>query len=155
MARQKESVWDYPRPPAVESDDRVIVVRYRGVTVAQAPASIRVLETSHPPVFYLDADDVDLRYLAKNSRTTVCEYKGAARYFDLVLSPEVVNVAWTYPDPAPGYEALRGRIAFYPSKVDCFVDGEMVVAQNSDFYGGWITGEISGPFKENMSLRDT
>ena len=136
----------------MESDDRMVLVRYRGIRLAEAPGSVRVLETSHPPVFYLSPENVESSYLTRNDRTTYCEFKGWANYYDLHLSPEVDDVAWTYLDPAPGYEAIRGLIAFYPSKVDCFVDGEKVIAQNSDFYGGWITSEIAGPFKGERDL---
>ena len=149
---ERESVWDYPRPPSVEGDDRVVLIRYRGVTLADAPGSVRVLETSHPPVFYVSPEYVEASYLKLNDRSTYCEFKGSARYYDLTLSPTVGDVAWTYPDPATGYERIQDRIAFYPSKVDCFLDGEKVIAQNSDFYGGWITSEISGPFKSDKDL---
>ena len=147
-ARRTESVWDYPRPPIVESDDRVVKVMAGDRILAETTSSVRVLETSHPPVFYIADHDVDMNWLLQNDHVTVCEFKGRARYYDLCLPSGVVwNVAWTYPDPNCGFEVLAHRLAFYPGKADCFVDGLRVVPQEGDFYGGWITPEIEGPFK--------
>lgn len=145
----QESVWDYPRPPRVESDDRRVIVRFAGRTVADTTRALRVLETSHPPVFYLPPGDVDGDLLVPSQRRTVCEFKGAARYFHLVVGERrSEDAAWSYPDPVPEFAALREHRAFYPSRVDeCLVGGERVRAQEGDFYGGWITAEIVGPFK--------
>lgn len=111
-------------------------------------SSVRVLETSHPPVFYIPNRDVEMEWLMMNSHTTVCEFKGRARYYDLLLPERVVwNVGWTYPDPTPEFRQLHGMIAFYPAKVDCYVDDVRVSSQEGGFYGGWITPEIEGPFK--------
>lgn len=146
--RPPESVWDYPRPPSVEDDHRRVRVMVGETALADSVTSVRVLETSHPPVFYLPRQDVDMSWLLTNAHMSVCEYKGRARYFDLCLPDRVVwNVAWTYPDPSPGYDRLRGMIAFYPSRVSCYVDEVSVTPQEGDFYGGWITPEITGPFK--------
>ncbi|MFF9279838.1 DUF427 domain-containing protein [Streptomyces griseosporeus] len=148
--RRPESVWDYPRPPALREDDRLVQVECAGQVVAETRRAIRVLETSHPPVFYLPAQDVrtELLFPAAAGRTW-CEWKGAARYWDVIVGDVVhARAAWSYPDPEPGYTALAGSFAFYPGRVDrCTVDGEEVTAQEGDFYGGWITAEVRGPFK--------
>ncbi|WP_159052417.1 DUF427 domain-containing protein [Streptomyces longwoodensis] len=148
--RAPESVWDYPRPPATSPDDRVVVVECAGQVVAESRRTIRVLETSHPPVFYVPPQDVRTELLrpAAGGRTW-CEWKGAARYYDVVVGEEVrARAAWTYFHPEPAYADLTAFFAFYPSRVDrCTVAGEVVTAQEGDFYGGWITSEVRGPFK--------
>ncbi|MFG2869373.1 DUF427 domain-containing protein [Streptomyces sp. NPDC048338] len=148
-ARPRESVWDYPRPPRVERDARRVTVRHGDVTLADTCHSLRVLETSHPPVFYVPRADVRVDRLARSARSTFCEWKGPAVYWSLRADGLVVpDVAWSYEDPRPGYTALTGHLAFYPGRVDlCTVGGETVRAQPGDFYGGWITEEITGPFK--------
>jgi uncharacterized protein (DUF427 family) len=139
-----ESVWDYPRPPAIEPCGRRVRVELAGATVADSTRALRVLETSHPPVIYIPRDDVQAVLTPSRAPTTHCEFKGRARYLDHGGRP----VAWTYPDPAPGYEALAGHIAFYPGRVDAaYLDDERVRAQEGDFYGGWITSDLVGPFK--------
>ena len=145
----QESVWDYPRPPRVEPVTLRVRVLVGDVTLADSVDARRVLETSHPPVYYLPQADVVMSYLTPTERTTFCEFKGRARYWTLrVGDREVPNVAWSYPAPARGFEAIRDHLAFYPSKVDaCYVGNERVQAQAGDFYGGWITADIVGPFK--------
>lgn len=143
-ALKHESVWDYPRPPRIDRDDRRVLVSHNGHVIAESTRTARVLETSHPPVFYIPPDDVDMEALARNKRTTFCEFKGTATYWDL---GGIDSVAWSYESPSPGYEEIRDWLAFYPSKVDCFVGEEQVLPQEGDFYGGWITSEIEGPFK--------
>ena len=120
-----------------------------GVTVADSAHAYRVLETSHPPGYYIPPEDVRKEYLRPSRRRTYCEFKGRASYYDLVVGERVVrDAAWSYPDPAPGYEVIRDHLAFYPGRVDaCFVDEEQVAAQEGDFYGGWLTADIVGPFK--------
>ena len=145
--RRAESVWDYPRPPRIESDGRRVVVRHFESVLASTVRSIRVLETSHPPVFYLPPDDVFTQLLRSSTHRTVCEFKGVASYWDLAIPPFTSNVAWSYAEPTPRFVDLANYIAFYPGRVECFVDDARVVAQPSDFYGGWITAEIEGPFK--------
>jgi uncharacterized protein (DUF427 family) len=144
-----ESVWDYPRPPRVEPSTRRIRVRLGGVTVADTTRALRVLETSHPPVYYIPPEDVRSEYLRPSRRHTYCEFKGQASYYDLVVGErEVRDAGWYYPDPASRFEALRDHVAFYPGRVDeCYVDDERVTAQEGDFYGGWLTSDIEGPFK--------
>ncbi len=145
----KESVWDYPRPPRVETCSRKIEVYFRGIQIANTTRSLRVLETSHPPVYYIPREDIQMQYLAINERKSYCEWKGNATYFNLSVDGEAVqNAAWTYLKPTPPYEILAGMLAFYPQKMDrCLVDGEIVRPQPGMFYGGWITSDIVGPFK--------
>lgn len=124
-------------------------VVFNDVTVAETRGSLRVLETSHPPVYYIPPADVRDRYLSPTGRTSHCEYKGVATYYTIRVGDRVAeNAAWSYHDPAPGFEAIRDHLAFYPGRVDaCYVDGERVSTQEGDFYGGWITSNIEGPFK--------
>jgi uncharacterized protein (DUF427 family) len=143
----EESVWDYPRPPRVESDPRRIVVKHGDLILADTTRSVRVLETSHPPAFYLPVEDVAVEHLTRSRYRTFCEYKGAAHYWDVTAGEPVPNAAWGYARPSAGYEALAGRLAFYPAPFACTVGGEPVLAQEGGFYGGWITPEITGPFK--------
>lgn len=145
----KESVWDYPRPPRLEESQKHIQVVFNGVVIADTHRAQRVLETSHPPVYYIPPEDVQLQYLTPTPRTTFCEWKGAASYYTITVGSKASSqAAWYYRQPTHPYEALANYIAFYPAKMDaCYVDGERVQAQPADFYGGWITGEIVGPFK--------
>lgn len=145
----QESVWDYPRPPRVEASSKRIRVVFNGETIADSTKAYRVLETSHPPVYYIPRDDVKMEYMSQTSRRTMCEFKGAASYFTLSVNGKTENnVAWAYDTPYPGYEKITGYIAIYPSRMEaCYVDDERVQAQEGDFYGGWITSDIVGPFK--------
>ena len=145
-----ESVWDYPRPPRLEPVPHRIRVKHRGITVADTPASLRILETSHPPVYYIPHSNVTADLLRPSaSRQSFCEFKGLASYWDLVVGGVVVREAgWSYERPVAAYAQLAGHVAFYASKVDeCWIDGERVAAQPGDFYGGWITANLRGPFK--------
>lgn len=144
----QRSVWDFPRPPALEADAREVVLRHDGREIARTRGCICVLETSHPPSFYLPWSDVAREHLQPGSGESFCEWKGPARFWDLVDgTTRIPNVAWSYPHPLEGAEALADRVAFYPSLVDCFVDGARVLPQPGTFYGGWITPELVGPFK--------
>ena len=145
----RESVWDYPRPARIEETARQVKVVFNGEVIADTRRAKRVLETSHPPVYYIPPEDIRMEYLIKMSRRTWCEWKGQASYCGLsVGGPQVKDTAWFYPNPAPDYEAVQGHVAFYPGRMDaCYVDGERVEAQPGDFYGGWITDDIVGPFK--------
>ena len=145
----QESVWDYPRPPRLEPTRKLVQVFFNGHQIAASRRALRVLETSHPPTFYIPAEDVDWAYLSESKRRTLCEFKGVALYYDLVDGEDrSLDAAWSYPDPVPEFESIRDHLAFYPSRVEaCYVDGERVEAQEGDFYGGWITSEIVGPFK--------
>ena len=145
-----ESVWDYPRPPIVVPSGEHVVIELDGEVVVDTRRSLRVLETSHPPVHYVPADDIAPGLVRAVSGTTWCEFKGTASYFDVVGPSGRVEprAAWHYPQPTAGYEALLDHVAFYPGRMDrCTVDGEEVVAQPGDFYGGWITSKVTGPFK--------
>ncbi|HYP48158.1 MAG TPA: DUF427 domain-containing protein [Thermoleophilaceae bacterium] len=142
-----ESVWDYPRPPRLEPCLRRARIELRGQTVADSSAALRVLETSHPPGIYLPQGDFapGLLVPVRSGRTSVCEWKGVARYFDVGGERDA---AWTYPDPLPGFAALRAHVSVYPGRMDaCYLDDERVQPQAGSFYGGWITAEVAGPFK--------
>jgi uncharacterized protein (DUF427 family) len=145
----QESVWDYPRPPRVEPDNRRVIVTFGGEIIANTERAYRVLETSHPPVFYIPPEDVRVELLDANGEQTWCEFKGDAHYYDIAVGDRRnLSVAWCYPEPREGFEPIQYAIAFYPDRVDsCTVDGEVVRAQQGGFYGGWITSEIVGPFK--------
>lgn len=144
----QESVWDYPRPPRVEETSRQIQVFLGGEKIADTRRAKRVLETSHPPAYYVPREEVRMDLLRAAVGVTWCEWKGRAVYFDVVVGAETASkAAWSYPDPSAGFEAIRDHIAFYPAKMDaCLVDGEAARPQNGGFYGGWITSEIVGPF---------
>ena len=142
------SVWDFPRPPRLELDAREVVVRWKGLEVARTSRALRLLETSHPPSFYLPLEDVAQHLLRPAPGTSLCEWKGPARYWSLVDGDRRLDrVAWSYPDPLAGAESLASRIAFYPAHLDCTVSGLPVLPQPGGFYGGWITPELVGPFK--------
>jgi uncharacterized protein (DUF427 family) len=146
-----ESVWDYPRPPRVERSPKLVRVALGGGVIAASERTHRVLETSHPPVYYVPLEDIaDGAIAPSGGRTTFCEFKGNASYVDAIGADgtRVARAGWFYPDPSPGFEAIRDAVAFYPALMDeCTVDGEVVQAQEGDFYGGWITSEVAGPFK--------
>jgi uncharacterized protein (DUF427 family) len=144
-----ESVWDYPRPPRVERSTARITVVHAGVTVADSGRCHRVLETSHPPVYYVPREDVLDGALAAAPGHSFCEFKGNADYWDLIVGDvRVPAAAWSYANPNQPYAVLRDALAFYPGRVDeCRVDDELVTPQEGDFYGGWITSDITGPFK--------
>ena len=144
-----ESVWDYPRPPALEESRRSIQVVLGGVTVADTTRSWRVLETSHPPTYYLPPESFVPDSVRPVPGSSVCEWKGQAAYGDLVSGDVVARrAAWWYPRPTEGFRAIAGHIAVMPGLVDgCFVDGERVVPQPGGFYGGWVTSKVVGPVK--------
>jgi uncharacterized protein (DUF427 family) len=120
-----------------------------GVTIAETTAGLRVLETSHPPVYYFPPDAFAPEHVVAGERTSFCEFKGRATYVDIVVGAHRIRDAgWLYAAPSRAFAALQGHVAFYASRVDaCYVDGERVEAQPGDFYGGWITRDIVGPFK--------
>jgi uncharacterized protein (DUF427 family) len=145
-----ESVWDYPRPPRVEQTSSHVRVVHDGVVVADSTRSLRVLETSHPPGYYIPREDVvAVRFEPSAARATICEWKGAATYLDVVTpGGRVERAAWTYTEPRAGFEEIRDAVAFYAQAVDeCCVDEERVNPQDGSFYGGWITSDVVGPFK--------
>lgn len=145
----QESVWDYPRPPRLEPSARRVRVVLGGATVADSTRAQRVLETSHPPVYYLPPADIAAGALRPAAGASRCEWKGTAAYLDVLGGGRVApRAAWCYPEPTPPFAAIAGWVAFYPAAMDaCSLDGEPVRAQEGDFYGGWVTSAIVGPFK--------
>ena len=145
----QESVWDYPRPPRVEPERRRLCVEFGGVVIAESSRGLRVLETSGPPVFYLPPADIRMELLEASNETVVCEWKGTSSYWTLRVADRVAeNAAWSYATPEPAFEAIRDHLAFFAGRVDaCSVGDARVVPQPGDYYGGWITPEITGPFK--------
>ena len=147
----QESVWDYPRPPLLEPTPRRLRILHAGSIIAETTDALRILETSHPPVYYFPPSDVAMHLLHPSNRgRSFCEFKGLASYWDLVVPqrPVIRNVAWSYPSPSKNYAALKDHLAFYASHVEeCWVGGERVIPQPGDFYGGWITSHVKGPFK--------
>ncbi len=157
-----ESVWNYPRPPRLEPTARHLSITHGGIQLADSTRALRILETSHPPVFYIPQADILMQLLRPSRRRgSFCEFKGVATYWDIDLSgahlpngdpapptPIIPAAAWSYASPSPAFRGLKDHLAFYAGKLDlCTVDGEEVQAQPGDFYGGWITSHISGPFK--------
>ena len=145
----QESVWDYPRPPRVEPCRASLVVELGGEVVARTTAGWRVLETSHPPTYYLPREDFAPGALREATGASWCEWKGRAAYLDVLGGGRVAErAAWTYPEPTPAFEVLRGTIAVMAGAVDrCLVDDEVVLPQPGGFYGGWVTSGVVGPFK--------
>ena len=144
-----ESVWDYPRPPALEPCARRVRIELGGRVIADSAAALRILETSHPPTIYIPPGDVDATCFRTAAGSSLCEWKGVATYLDVVAGERHEQAAaWTYRKPVAVYARLRDHIAVYPGRMDaCWLDDERVSAQEGDFYGGWITAEIVGPFK--------
>ncbi|MGM0704526.1 MAG: DUF427 domain-containing protein [Bacteroidota bacterium] len=145
----QESVWDYPRPPRLERTDARIRVVFNGATIVDTTRSYRVLETSHPPVYYSPPGDIADRVLHETARISHCEFKGRARYYDVAVDAKrAEQTAWAYPNPTPRFQDMAGYVAFYAHLMDaCYVDDEQVDAQDGSFYGGWITSRVVGPFK--------
>ncbi len=145
----QESVWAFPRPAIAEPTDAHIVIEHAGTVIADTRASIRTLETSHPPSYYIPPADIAPGVLREAPGSSFCEWKGVARYWDVVVGEIVIpRVGWSYPDPSAPFAMLRDHVAFYAAPFDrCSVDGEAVIPQPGGFYGGWITGGLAGPFK--------
>lgn len=150
----QSSVWDFPRPPVLAPETREVSIRWGGVEIARTRRAIRVLETAHPPSYYLPWDDVQRHFLEAAAGGSFCEWKGPAQYWSLLDRSPLVgrerrlhHVAWSYPRPLAGAEALADCIAFYPRDLECRVGDALVRPQPGGFYGGWITPELTGPFK--------
>jgi len=145
----QENVWDYPRPAIAEATQAHIVIEHNGVTIADTRNAVRVLETSHPPNYYIPPEDMAQGVLRRAAGSSMCEWKGAAKYWDVVAGNAVLErVGWSYPTPTPTFQILRDYLAFYAAPFDqCLVDGEVVIPQPGQFYGGWITSAVAGPFK--------
>ena len=145
----QESVWDYPRPPRVEATARHIRVTFAGVVIADTQQAQRVLETSHPPTYYIPPEDIRTEYLVPSTHGSFCEWKGQATYYSVSVDDRTTpDAAWVYPQPTPSFAAIQDHVAFYAQLMDaCTVDGELVQPQPGGFYGGWITSDVVGPFK--------
>ncbi len=148
----QESVWDYPRPPRLEDSAKRLQIIFNEVTIAETIAAKRVLETSHPPVYYIPPEDLKMEHLALIPKSSFCEWKGRAGYYTVSVGDrQASSAAWFYPNPTPAFAGIKDYVAFYPSRMDaCYLDGEKVQAQEGDFYGGWITQDIVGPFKGGL-----
>lgn len=146
-------MWDYPRPPRLEPTERRLRVELGGVVVADTRHGFRVLETSHPPAYYLPPSDCALDLFREADGSSWCEWKGSATYWTVVINagtPDEVTAeraAWSYRSPTPSFASVADHVAFYPSIFDCFVDDERVTPQPGEFYGGWVTSDVVGPFK--------
>ena len=145
----QESVWDYPRPAICEPSSRRIEIVHCGVKLVDTQNAWRTLETSHPPTYYIPQSEIDMDYLRPNARRTLCEWKGQARYFDLVIGEDrIPALAWSYTQPTEPFDPIRDFLAFYPDPLDsCLVDGKQITPQQGQFYGGWISPYECGPFK--------
>lgn len=141
-------MWDYPRPPRIDAERREVIVRVGDVEIARTRRALRVLETASPPTVYIPVADARAAYLEPAPGASRCEWKGTARYWNLRVPPVVLDaVAWSYDDPLPAFEAIRGHLCFYPGRIACFLDGVRVEAQAGGFYGGWVTPDVVGPYK--------
>lgn len=145
----QESVWDYPRPPSLEPTRRRIRIVAGGETIVDTTSAWRVLETSHPPGYYIPPGAIRPGVLVSADGESFCEWKGRAEYFSVrVGGGEYASAAWAYPNPIPRFAPIAGYVAFYAAPMDrCLVDDEVVTPQPGGFYGGWITADIVGPFK--------
>lgn len=145
----QESVWDYPRPAICEATSRRLQIIHQGITLVDTKAAYRTLETSHPPTYYIPQADIAMEHLRTSTRRTMCEWKGQARYFDIVISDNAIPAAaWSYGAPTPSFAAIRDYVAFYPDPLDqCLIDGQQITPQPGQFYGGWISQYEAGPFK--------
>ncbi len=156
----QESVWDYPRPPRLEVCKKRIRIISGGLVLADSTQALRLLETSHPPSYYVPPEDIKLEFLQRSTASSFCEFKGEAAYYDLSIGTQLQrSVGWFYPNPTKAYFALQNHVAFYASRVviqagdGCFVDDERVTAQAGNFYGGWITADVVGPFKGELGTQ--
>lgn len=146
----QESVWDYPRPPRKERSQKQLKIIFNDIILAETNRAYRVLETSHPPVYYIPPEDIKMEYLQQTaSKGSFCEWKGVAGYYSVIVgAKQADNAAWFYHEPAPNFTEIKDYVAFYPALMDaCYVDNELVKPQPGKFYGGWITSDIVGPFK--------
>lgn len=142
---RQESVWDYPRPPAIVKDGRLVIVKTANGVIAESRRSVRVCETASPPTFYIPPEDINFDLLVQAQGSSLCEWKGKARYWAFPNSTEIIG--WDYPKPFPEFDSIAGYLSFYPGRLECTVDGEPVRPQPGGFYGGWVTDEIIGPYK--------
>jgi uncharacterized protein (DUF427 family) len=152
----QESVWDYPRPARLEDTEKYLRIVFNDVTIADTNRAKRVLETSHPPVYYISAEDIQMEYLVETARRTWCEWKGQSTYYDVVVGDRrAPNAAWRYINPTSNFASISTYFSFYASLMDaCYVNDELVTPQVGDFYGGWITKDVVGPFKGGAGTSD-
>ena len=145
----QESVWDYPRPPRLEAVSKKVTIIYNGVTICETYQAQRVLETSHPPSYYLPPGDIQMQYLQISPQSSFCEWKGRATYYTLTVGDrQLINIAWSYLEPTVNFAAIKDYLAFYVHPMDaCYVGEDLVTPQPGNFYGGWVTPDIVGPFK--------
>ena len=144
----QESVWDYPRPPRLVPESRLIEVCYKDQLIGSTRCAVRILETASPPTVYLPPEDLNFEFLQPVEEVSRCEWKGEASYWDLVVGEERLSrIGWSYPKAYPPYEAMSGYVSFYPAALVCRIDGELVMPQPGGFYGGWVTAENVGPLK--------
>jgi uncharacterized protein (DUF427 family) len=149
MGKIIESVWDYPRPPKLDAVNHTVEIYFNNTLIVNSVSTIRLLETSHPPVYYIPKKDIKMEYLKITSRISFCEYKGLATYYTITINDSIAeNSVWTYENLPEDYLPLKDHYAFYPALMEsCLVDGELIKPQEGDYYGGWITSNIQGPFK--------
>ncbi len=143
----QESVWDYPRPPVLEPSGERVQIGDSIALIADTQHALRVLETASPPTYYLPADAIDWTQMLEVAGSSFCEWKGRATYFALADNPAAGAIGWLYADPSPAFAAIHRHVSFYPGRIPCFVNGERVRPQPGEFYGGWITDRVVGPFK--------
>jgi uncharacterized protein (DUF427 family) len=145
----QQSVWDFPRPPRIEPVAEIVRVVFGGRVIAESAEALRVLETASPPTVYVPPGDTEHDALVGSATITLCEWKGRARHFGLAFGPSVaVDAAWAYEDPFPEFERLRGYLSFHPGRVDrCSIGGSTALPQPGEYYGGWVTPDLVGPFK--------
>ncbi len=144
----QESVWDYPRPPRVEKVGAPVRVELDGILIAETTNALRVCETASPPTYYIPPEDIQVELLRPSPRRSTCEWKGGTVYWTISTNGDsATEAAWSYPDPRPGFEAIKDHLAFYPRKVDAWVGEHRVRPQPGGFYGGWVTPDLVGPFK--------
>ena len=142
----QESVWDYPRPPALIDCEQAVEIKSDGIVLACTTRSKRVLETASPPTVYISPDDIDLGLLQTMHGSSMCEWKGAASYWGLAAGG-ATPIGWSYSAPTPAFADIRDWLCFYPGRIECFIEGERVRPQEGGFYGGWVTDNIVGPWK--------
>ena len=145
----QESVWDYPRPPKLEPVNKTIEVYFNDELIVRTNRAYRVLETSHPPTYYIPPEDIKMEHMVPSSRSTYCEWKGRGSYFHVRAGDKQADdAAWYYSEPYERFRPIRNYVAFYAHKMQrCIVNGEIATPQPGNFYGGWVTSEITGPFK--------
>jgi len=145
----QESAWSYPRPAIAQRCSSLILIEHRGLIVARTRHAIRVLETSHPPSYYIPPDEIASGVLRASAARSFCEWKGTARFWNVKVDGDLLREAgWSYSDPTSSFAILRDHVSFYAGLFDrCSVDGETVTPQSGAFYGGWITSRVAGPFK--------